>query len=361
MATQRDINDRLKLGQSFLGSPNANAIWGALYTDQYVNPDTSADASTPYGQQPQWGNPGGVRADYTHARATTVQDFLRQAFPNATQDQLNQAALQAYSVNDRWDNENTRPQDMIVQVAGKLGGLSPEAQAQLQSMTPQWEAEHDTMVQARQAQDSRRNSNDLKDFGIAAAIFGGPLLANSMGLFGAGGSADAGGLLATNSFDSGAMASAMGYSPTATAGGGLLAENAFDSGAMNSAMNGQGFTLDPTMLDATKLNVADYMPSQSVMDANIAGAMSPSTFAPGTLAGMENGGGLLDRVGNWAAQNPSTVAQLVGGLVGGATAGGAGGGGSQNAGPATQYPALPARFNYQKPTFEQYRGGLLYG
>lgn len=78
--------------------------------------------------------------------------------------------------------------------------------------------------------DSNRNA------AIAGAIVGASFGATAFGgeSGAAGGASGSEGLYAVNSFDSGAMASSVGYTSPGWAGGssGLLAENAFDSGAM---------------------------------------------------------------------------------------------------------------------------------
>lgn len=284
--TQRDINERASQLQSLLESGNTDALWGGMYLDTWTNPDTSADASTPFGRKPTWGTAGGVRDKYTMDRAKIVKSLVKKYFPQATEEQLTQAATAAYVQNPRWDNENTRVQDMVSQIAANLGGLSSTAAADLQNQIPQFEQAHSTMVKARNAEDSKRKKGEFADLAMVAAIVGGPLAYNSF--FGGASAADAAGLGSLNSFDTGAMASALEAGPAS----GLAAAGAASPtfGQLPGSTVAEAFGgASPSALGSGTLG----------LDSTIATGISP--FASGSILGTPGlssiGAGALAEIG----------------------------------------------------------------
>lgn len=336
--------------QSIAGTPMEDVLYGrwASYDngDQggegSMGPDASR-ANVYFGSSGKPGQ-GGTLNTYGAENAQIVRDAIRQYYPNATQEQINAAANAAFQSNRSQPYDvTTSPGQIFSGIAGGLGGITPEAQQWLTSNQAGW-ADRSKQIGSYLAQDDKyRAGNDLRDLAIVGAI-----TAPAWGSMLLGGGASNGGLLAENSFDSGAMANAMGYSPGDAAGGGGLL----------GATNQPGFTLDQAMLDPT--NPASFVPQAAQQGANAA-ASDLAAYAP-TFPTGSSGGGLLDKVGNWAARNPSTVAQLVGGLIGGAASSGGQKGAS---GPAVSYTGAntftPPAFAYQRPQFEPYRGGLLFG
>lgn len=228
-------------GRMYSGDTSGTLQNLAAHANDKIDPSNwSGESFNPY---------GGMRGQWSSFNTQVTQQLLSELYPNATQEQLDAAAVQAFYDPETAHkygagySEDINPITLVKTISKYMGGVTPEQQKYLDTLKPKFDE------QANQFRSGRNNEDDADSGlgtlgGLAVAALSGGVLAPALGLGAIGTGALAGGLgglASTGDITTGLKGAAIGGL------GGFAADKL---GFTNTGNNmADEFTLDESMLD----------------------------------------------------------------------------------------------------------------